>query len=176
MYPLIPYKRFVIQTDLSCAQAADTLRQFVGPRRIGSRFWFRDTSDFQGEVLPDRFKIQRVIRYRNSFLPVLHGSFTTNGNETLIDVRMVVNPFVLACVLLLCSGVVIGIAKAVFVFLHDGVPDRRLLFLFFMLLFIYLLIFLGYGSEAEKSESMLKEIFSLTSQVGHPKHSSIEAN
>ncbi len=158
MYPLIPYKRFVIRTNLSCAQAADTLRQFVGPRRIGTPVWSTDAPDFRGEVWPDRFKIQRVIRYRNSFLPVLHGSFTPNGNETLIDVRMIVNRYVIACVLLLCGAVVIGLTKAIFVFLHDGVPDRRILFLFLMLLFIYLLVFLGYGSEAEKSELMLKRI------------------
>ena len=107
----------------------------------------------------DRFKIQKVIRYRNSFLPIINGTFTPEEDETLIDVRVVTSPLVTACFVILSSGVVIGIGMAVFSFFHSGVADERFFFLSFLLLFLYLLICFRYGSEAERSKAMLERIF-----------------
>ena len=158
MYPLIPYKRFTIRTNLSCDQAMDILRQSVQSRT--SRFSTPPPgARFEGTLWADRFRIKRVIRYRNSFLPILHGRFVAAGHETVVDVTMVMQPAVIGILLLFCGGGVIGIAKAVSDFARAGELDYRFGIPFFMFAFLYFLTFVGFGSEAEKAQIMLEQVF-----------------
>jgi hypothetical protein len=140
-------------------QAAQHLQQSVLPRSIWFPFWSRRTNGFEGTVFGDRFSINRAIRYRNSFLPVLHGRFLPNGAETLVDVRMIMHPFVIVFLVvwygILFRGVVILFAY--------GFPGKlfgeQLGLATLMILLSYLLIFVAFGFEAQKATRMLNEIF-----------------
>ena len=50
---------------------------------------------FCGEVNDNSFKIQRVIWYRNSFLPVITGTITAKGEGSVVEVKMSQRKFVI---------------------------------------------------------------------------------
>jgi hypothetical protein len=159
MYPLFPYRRVIIQTPLTAEDAARVLTKVVTPRAWYYLFWTRATTGFEGRVSRDGFNINRAIRYRNSFLPVLHGRFRPTTNGTAVDVRMVMHPFVNLFLLFWC--VILGIAFFQFAthVLQGGSISGRDWIPFAILIFIYLMVFLSFGFEAERATRMLKETF-----------------
>jgi hypothetical protein len=162
MYPLIPYKRVIIQTPLTAENAARVLTKLVTPRPWYYLFWTRATTDFEGRISLDGFNINRSIRYRNSFLPILHGRFRPTTKGTAVDVRMVMHPFVVVFLLFWC--VILGIAFFQFAtqVLQGGSISGRDLIPLGILVFIYVMVFLSFGIEAERATRILKEIFGAT--------------
>jgi hypothetical protein len=68
---LLPYRSFTIESPLEPSAARARLNDAIQPTR-----WFRSspaTAPFEGVLDGTRFQLQRVIRYRNSFLPVVKG-------------------------------------------------------------------------------------------------------
>ncbi len=71
--------------------------------------WYRYTKRFWGYMREDdTFRIRPVIRYRNSFLPVICGEIRTRGNGTLIRVRM--RPPIVSAAFMLTWYSLLGIA------------------------------------------------------------------
>ena len=66
---LLPYERLIIKTSLGVAEARKRIEDVVEPRKY-LRGWFNyDHKPYHGEKVGDHFEINRVIHYRNSFLP-----------------------------------------------------------------------------------------------------------
>ncbi|MBC7879628.1 MAG: hypothetical protein H7Y59_20860 [Anaerolineales bacterium] len=94
MYPLIPYKHFVINTNLSSEEARRLAADNIAPHR--SIFQAHISGkEFEGSAASDGFTINRIIRYRNSFLPVLNGKFKPHKNGTKIDIYVTLHPIIL---------------------------------------------------------------------------------
>lgn len=94
MFPLIPYKHFVINTKLSNEEARRLVEKNIAPSR--SIFQARiPGKEFEGSTGSDGFTINRIISYRNSFLPVLNGRFKPNKLGTKIDVYVTLHPIIL---------------------------------------------------------------------------------
>jgi hypothetical protein len=83
-----PFRKFVFSTSMSPAHAARVLDEIVEPPRK----WGWPTSTrrgyFEGRVAGGRFKIHRIIRYQNSFLPIIDGSFQRDSSGTVVTVNM----------------------------------------------------------------------------------------
>ncbi len=94
MYPLIPYKHFVINTNLSSEEAGRLAADNLAPPRslFQARIYGKK---FEGSVASDGFTINRIIRYRNSFLPVLNGRFKPHKKGTKIDIYVTWHPIIL---------------------------------------------------------------------------------
>lgn len=111
----------------------------------GSKPWFpvwsRRPNGFEGTVLNDRFNINRAIRYRNSFIPILHDRMSANGSGTRIDVRMIMHPFVIVFLLIWCGIILSAILGIVFDFVRGGQLTHRDWIPLFKLAFVYLLTF-----------------------------------
>ena len=89
---ILPYKRVTIDVPKPPAEVAADLRAFVEPRK-----WFRfswNHKPFEGNVFPTGFRIWRIIHYRNSFRPVLHGHFEETSDGTRVHVTMKLHPLV----------------------------------------------------------------------------------
>ena len=94
MYPLIPYKYFVIYTDLSSEKARRLAADNIAPPR--SLFQARiPGKEFEGSVASDGFTINRMISYRNSFLPILNGRFKPIKMGTKINIYVTWHPIIL---------------------------------------------------------------------------------
>jgi hypothetical protein len=68
---ILPSRTFTIETPLAPAEALAQLRNGVEPRH-----WFRFSRahrPFEGVVTNDAFTVQRIMHYRNGFLPRVVG-------------------------------------------------------------------------------------------------------
>ena len=83
-----PFRKFEFSTAMSTAHAARLLEEIVEPPRK----WGWPTSAkrgyFEGRVAGSRFKIHRIIHYRNSFIPIIEGNFRRDGLGTTVTLNM----------------------------------------------------------------------------------------
>ena len=85
MIALIPYQRFEIKTKLSQEAAREKLANIVEPRKVRLGF-SRIDNPFEGELESNRFKITRVLGYRNSFIPVLTGEIRDDLDSSTLQI------------------------------------------------------------------------------------------
>src|SRR4051812_39275980 len=92
----LPIRRFTLQSSKSMAQVQAALSSVVEPRRVFRRPFAVPEKPYQGQITGTRFRIQRIINYRNSFLPVINGEIRQQLGKTYIDISMRMNAFVIA--------------------------------------------------------------------------------
>src|ERR1700744_2386344 len=94
---LLPYDKFCIVTPLSPAEVDKQLQAEISPRPT----LFHDTGDayFMGSVANGIFKFSRIIRNRNSFLPVVivHTESWLNGSRVFVKIRLYLFMAVFMC-------------------------------------------------------------------------------
>lgn len=99
----VPIEKYTIQTNLSEEEVLLRLRKIIGnpDRRFQFSFMGIDLKkhsnasfDYEGTISDNTFKISRVIRYRNSFLPVIKGTVSFFVNKTEIHISMKMSLFV----------------------------------------------------------------------------------
>ncbi len=160
MIPLIPYKSIVITTSLPLNDAVTVLFKAVSPKKRWYQFSLSRSGKFEGTVSREGFKIERAINYRNSFLPILHGTFRPDVTGTRIEVTMKMHPFVLLFSVFwfgaVLSGFVLGIIGS---FASDHIPFEVLIGAGTMLVAFYLMTILGFGFEAKKAIRFMNETF-----------------
>ena len=85
-----PFRKYQFSTSMSTAHAAEVLQEIVEPRKT---FRWQIPSDhryFEGSVEDDQFKINRIISGRDSFLPMIEGTFRSKdrGAVVTLNIRM----------------------------------------------------------------------------------------
>ena len=143
---LLPWHRFTIDSPYPPDTAAAMLASQVGPG--GVLFFARGDKPFCGEVSGSTFKVMRVIRYRNSFLPVVSGTLEPRGAGTRVHVRLRLHAWVMAFIVFFLA-IVWGHAR----------PSEGCLFELGMSAFLVAMTLGGFWFEATKQEPMLRAIF-----------------
>src|SRR4051812_22168859 len=95
MISLLPYRKISIFTPVTTEEAAAMLFKVV-LKRPGS--WMPSESDvgqFEGVVTSNGFKINRVLSYRNTFVPLLNGKFEAVEGGTRVVMMINLHPFAL---------------------------------------------------------------------------------
>lgn len=150
----LPYDKFEVVVGLPAAQVRERIQDNIGPTGIMGIFSSVGDRAFNGKVSDENFKIHRNIRYRNSFLPILCGSFEHHPAGTLVSVRMRLHYLVMAFLVFF-----IGF------FVDDIFPFTTVAFwaefgqLSIMLVFVTTLTCGGFWFEAKKSKLAFLEIF-----------------
>lgn len=80
-------------------------------QRLASESQSRKEFAFEGEVGDRTFKIERAINYRNSFLPIIQGSFEQLSFGTKITIEMKISPFVIGIFLFILLLVFSGFGE-----------------------------------------------------------------
>jgi hypothetical protein len=83
-----PFRKFELLTPMSPAHAASVLQEIVEPPRKWGWPSSAKRGYFEGRVAGSRFKINRVIGYQSSFLPIIDGSFRRDGLGTIVTLNM----------------------------------------------------------------------------------------
>jgi len=149
---LYPSRRREFRTRLSPAEAARALAEEVEPSRWPVFRWGSKT--FQGTVSESAFDIERVISYRNSFLPKVRGTIRADAQGSSISVSMSLSPFVLVLLAVwLCAAVpmFMSLPAGDFKFIPVAMPA-----------FIWTVTISGFHFEAAKAERALLRIFRAT--------------
>ena len=153
-----PWHAFTVDGGMPPDLATVLIASQVGPRE----FLFPTlTKAFTGSVADGGFKIMRVIRYRNSFLPVVTGRIEPHDTGSRIHVRMRLHLFSAVFMAVWMGFAVVAVAG--FVTAYASNPGNRdvgaLLAPLGMAVFGWALTTFGFWFEANKQERMLREIF-----------------
>lgn len=154
---VLPYRKLEIHSPHRVDGAMALLKNVVEPKK-----WLRVGSGgalFEGTITDASFEIQRIISYRNSFLPQLRGSIAAEGEGSRVSVTMQLHPVVMVFMIIWLSGVLF----AAIAFIPAAVSDRANLGLALiplgMLLFGVILTLGAFTFEAKKAERLLLDIF-----------------
>jgi hypothetical protein len=90
----LPCESWEIESPLSVPELVTEMTKRIEPSK-----WFllpqnRSHAPLHGSIHSGGFAVSRVIRYRNSFLVALYGTFVPHQNGTTIRVRTLVHPLV----------------------------------------------------------------------------------
>lgn len=161
MLLLIPFTRLEFKTYLDAEDVRQRLAAEVESRSIFRQsIWRRDHRFFAGRVEENgRFQINRVIHYRNSFLPYIYGEIVNDLGATRIKLRLHPHP-----VVMILMPIFLGVFF--FTFVGAGLLSGDLAqnlwvawpILGFFLLF-YTIIVGFFNFEVNKARRHLEEIF-----------------
>lgn len=164
----LPYRKFTIDSHLNKTEIISRLANSVSDSRRNWQSGETRAKIFEGALSESGFQIKRIIRYRNSFLPIINGTFETHENGTKVLITMKLHPLVLVFLLVWISPLImIGsvlLLSLIVSMITTGTVDSNLLIIFFalmgMLLFAYLLTINGFMIEANKADRILSELLS----------------
>jgi hypothetical protein len=117
---------------------------------------------FLGQVDGNTFTLMRIIRYRNSFQPLIRGAIEPRSSGSAVRLTMNINPltgFVIG--LWIVASLVIGVVG---LFIHDNAAGRMIPF--YMAVFGYLVCMGPFAIEAYLGKRALLRIF--CAGVGEP--------
>jgi hypothetical protein len=124
------------------------------------------TKPYEGEISKNSFSISRIIGYRNSFLPTIHGDVSTFLGQTQIKIKMrpvtfvlIFMSFWLGIVGLVCLGTLLIGLLNISKILRTGFSPM-LLIPFGMFIFGILLTNLAFKAESKKSKEFLATLLS----------------
>jgi hypothetical protein len=154
-----PYDRFEYRSHLPPDEVLRRLGEATAPRQWVRFFWSRPTKPLEGKVSGSTFDCQRVITYRNSFLPRLQGTVEHHPlGGSRISGTMTLLPFVAAFLVVWIGGVsLIGIALLV-AFVKEPKLGPLALLPCGMLVFLWVLATLAFSLEARKARALLERL------------------
>jgi len=150
-----PFRKFEFSTRMSTEHAARVLEEIVEPPRK----WGWPTSPkrgyFEGRVTGGRFKIHRIVYYRNSFIPIIEGSLRRDGLGTLVTLNM----RLLWPIVFVWSGIIIFLAwGSLAIESRLAGPFEARMLLFGMTSFIYLVATIPFTIEVRVAKKRLVEL------------------
>src|SRR5262245_55676039 len=98
----LPHRKLRLRSALSASEAVDVLANAVGPP--GTFPLLSGKPPFRGTLNGYTFVIQRMIRYRNSSLPWIHGTISADRFGCSVAVEMTLPPLAMAFTLLCLGG------------------------------------------------------------------------
>ena len=159
MILLLPYHRLVFESQFRKEEIIRRLSAEVARRRISFGIFENRREKFEGEVSETGFKINRIIRYRNSFRPVIEGEFSPLVKGVRIDVRLRLHTMVMIFSLLWLGFGLVASGAVIFQFISTGGFATGMFIPIAMWLFYIPLMTIAFGVEANKAVKLLSEIF-----------------
>ena len=157
---IIPSHKIEIVTTLSNQEVRKIMAKNIRPKKIFEIGFNKSRSKqlFEGTFEQDRFKIQRIITGRNSFLPQIKGQIYPDSSGTKLVANLKVHTFVIAFMLFWLTFVVFAFVMGIIGVINQGTNPLFLIVPLIMIGFGIGLINYGFNSQKEKSINDLKKI------------------
>ena len=156
---LLPFENITYKTKLSSEETLNKLSEIIEPKktfRMTGIFGSSNHKPYEGSIYRNTFNINRIISYRNSFLPRIHGKVEKDFNSTKINVKMRLHTGVIIFMFIWCGLVGgIGCLIAASTFLNSEHFEPAALIPFGMLIFAYAMTTGGFKYESAKSKKDL---------------------
>jgi len=166
MIVFVPYARFDLISPLGVHEAEARLATRVQPRSLFRGAFFnrlsKSNTTFEGKIENQRFNINRVLRYRNSFLPYIIGEFHDELDRTRISFRMHPHVAVILFVPIFIFVLLVSFFNVGDIFIGKEGSFPLAMPLIGFLIFFYVVIMGFFNYEVNKALRALEEIF----QVG----------
>ena len=160
MIPLVPYRRFQIDLPIEPRAVLDGVAQRIHPRRTDWKPSAPRLDGYEGELTSDGFRLNRVIRGRNSFLPFARGRVTGTARGSSVVVTLTLHPATIAFLVAWC--LVFGaISFSILTAWQSGIATPPP-FPLAGIPFAYVLTTLAFGFEAVRVERFIRDVLSTT--------------
>ena len=157
---IIPGENIEFITDYTFDEIRKILIENVEPKK-GVRLNFNKTENdkiFEGKINSDNFVIQKVIYYRNSFLPQIYGKWESLNNDSKITIRLKLHNFTYIFAMIWITFVSITFIFSLIGILEQGTNPIFGIVPVLMIIFGILLFNYGFEKEKKNSISDLKRI------------------
>jgi hypothetical protein len=172
----LPFENYTLVSRLSVEEARRRLYEQLEPgRSFGFRFLGKKTTKpYEGDIEYDNFYINRIIRYRNSFLPMITGHFVPTGSRIFIKIKM--RPAIWVLVFMCFWMGVVGLVCLFMIFgafkewpKSNGKGFSPMVFIpFIMFLFGWTLSYFSFTYESRKAREFLATLFEGEEVVNFP--------
>ncbi|GAA4279830.1 hypothetical protein [Gaetbulibacter aestuarii] len=157
---IIPYQKLEFRTSLSETELEQQLSENIMPKR-GIQLGFSKKADdkiFEGTFSYEQFNIQRVIYYKNSFLPQVQGSYRNFNSGTTISVVLKMHDFVSIFMIIWLSLVSVAFIFTLYGVMVQETTPIAVIFPLVMLAFGFSLPHLAFQHEKKKTISALEKM------------------
>lgn len=158
---LLPFENITYETRLSLIEIQSRISDIIEPKKTFRKpaiFRSVDTKPYEGRLVGNTFKVTRLIRYQNSFLPKIKGEIEKGYRGTKVNIKMRLHPFVLVFMLIWFGGVIMAAVSMLAASVTEGF-DGIALIPVGMLVFGYALVTGAFKYETQKSKKFFAELF-----------------
>ena len=154
---ILPYEHIIYESDLSFEEVNKKLALIVEPRKLFRLSGLKEKMNlnlYEGNLKEGSFKINRIVNYRTSLLPIVQGKTNKIEGGTSLKLKMRMNYFSIVFMIIWFGGIgaVCGkiIASNNEYELLDAIP-------FAMFVFPYFMVILGFNNEVDKTKNDLTQ-------------------
>ena len=167
----IPYGQFQINSKLKVDEIKHRLKNQIEPQRIISVKNRGTHKYFQGNIENRHFKINRIIRHRNPFKPVIIGEIQPETDRTIIDLSLRIDYGALAIlafvllifqkdsILQLLQTLFVEGSTELFQYFLESSSQKILLSAIKTFSLFYLFVMILFNVEASRAIKYLDELF-----------------
>lgn len=158
----LPFEKICYSTKVDSVEILKRIEEIIEPKKTFSLtgvFGRGNLKDYEGFVKKNEFKINRIIGYRNSFLPQIKGLVEKDFTGTKVHLKMHLHPFVMLFMCVWFGGVGLGFLAFLPSLLNLEDFEPLALLPFGMLIFGYLLVTLSFKFESKKTRKYFLELF-----------------
>jgi len=163
----LPYENYILTSSLNKEEITNRLQENVSLKYYSTFQKKQNTiseKPYEGTIDENKFLINRVIDYRNSFLPVISGEITSKLSGSEIHIKMQLNTFTkifisiwLGIISLVCIGMTFALIINFSKIANQEFRPASLI-PFGMLAFGLLLTILSFKAESSKSKIFLEKL------------------
>lgn len=159
----IPFDKFIIESKKSELELTSQLLEQMEPKvsfRTNHYFSDKELKPYEGELKNRMFRINRIIKHQNPFLPRIKGKFKTQyggGSKIQIKMRM---KYSILLFMIFCS-----LTPTIFFYYfqteynNEKILSPELIISIIWFLIVYFSIYLFFNYERNKSKKFLYELF-----------------
>lgn len=95
---VLPAEDYILSTHFSTDEVCRRISDNTDPYRTSASFFERNpgySKSYEGYIVNNTFEIQRIIGYRNSFLPLVSGYVYSLQGKTHVKIKMRLNEIML---------------------------------------------------------------------------------
>lgn len=155
----LPYENIIYESNLTESDLRDRISQNIESKksfRVG--FGNKNTKPYEGYINGNIFEINRIVSYRNSFLPQIKGVISQANGATRINVKMRMHIFIYIFLTIWCGGVGLAFIAMLISSINNNNFEPAIFIPFGMLIFAYLLTTGGFKFESSISKKDLEKI------------------
>lgn len=158
---IIPFEKIALYSPLSKAELVEKLATKTRPTQWVKFAGFHAPKHgklFEGDISDSTFNIQRIIMYKNSFLPTVKGKFIEKTNGTEIEITLRLNLAVLVFIsfwLFIVGSTCLGLTYKIW---SEGFQGE-ILIPYIMFAFGFALTIVGFNFEKGNTKRELIRIF-----------------
>lgn len=162
---LLPYENLTLTTELTADEARERLSEVIDSPKMFRAYWIfapPPPKPYQGTIAGNKFRIRRIINYRNGFLTVIEGNICPDLMGCHIAIKIKLNSIVILF-LLLWVGICLptGLMSLLEIFKYKTIAPSKCLVQVVMGIVGYVICMIAFKIQARIAKKFLYRVFSL---------------